>query len=157
MRRKSRFVYELGFMRVFLRLIRFSALTLLVSCSEDAVEQALLPEESQELILGNWVFNESSIEIISNPDDQPFGISPPDLKGLEWTFFDNDSLLVEDSDTLFTLWYKYDSISMSLQVDDGLYEVSTLNEDSLNVRFLAELNTLSIEYYLLLSWLRGSE
>lgn len=108
-------------------------LIIVVSCNN---EPKITPIPS---ILGEWHFVESSIEIIeSMPAD--ITISAPDVTGLKWTFFSDDSLIVESPNAYWKDWYHFDAELMQLQFSDGTYDVLTLENDSLNLRFYTEHN-----------------
>ena len=138
--------------RVCRTFFTFFGICLLISCSGD---EELLPEEPVSPILGKWVLNESRQEILSNPNNVSLEFA--DQSGLEWTFFDNDSLLVEDMDTVFTLWYQYDTTDNVLRFENGYYDILSLDQDSLNLRILTELDFVPIEFYTYFDWLRASE
>lgn len=118
---------------------------LLVSCDEG---EDVTPSKKAEpiTILGIWSFTESSVEVISIPEDSEVTITAPNVNELTWTFDDNN-ILVVNPDTTWTESYNYDSLSMELQFNDGTYDVLKLTKDSLNLRFYSELVGLDIEFY----------
>ncbi len=113
--------------------------------------------ESVSPLLGNWVFSTSSIEVVSNPLNLDVNDRLPNINGLEWTFMDNDSVLISSLDTAYSSWYRYDSIEMSLEFPQGSYDVLKLKDDSLSLGFLTDFDAFSLEYYSFFELLRGEE
>ncbi len=126
------------------KLIFLSLVILLISCDD---REEPTPEELVEpiTIIGKWFFTETSNELISKNDDVEIKLPNPNISNLEWTFLDNDSLLVLNQDTTFMTWYNYDTANMRLEVDNGFYDVLQHTDDSLNLRFFT--NITIAEFY----------
>ena len=98
-------------------------------------------------ILGKWFFTQSSSELISKDDNVEVDLPIPNISGLEWTFLENDSLLVVNQDTTFMSWYHYDTMNMRLDFDDGFYDVLQHTDDSLNLRFYTDITVAEFYVY----------
>ena len=115
------------------------------ACEEDEATMEPVMEEPIS-ILGTWTFTESSVEIISLPPDSEFTIDALNVDNLTWTF-DAENLIAQSPDSTWTESYRYDSISMELQFDDGTYDVLQLSKDSLRLRIYTNISLFDIEFY----------
>ncbi|MCR9249169.1 MAG: hypothetical protein NXI20_02045 [bacterium] len=119
----------------YLFLLILSIATLFVACEDDT------PEPEQISILGEWTFVDSEIETITI-DEEIGEFTAPDVTGIKWTFQEENDLLVDGADTVYTTYYNYDELNKQLEVEGGFYDVTKHTQDSLVIKYYVDISLL---------------